>query len=74
MAEIEKIETGLKDELEKIMQERNLCKDKCDRIKSNIRTSRNKFDKNVEEFGDDEELNEEADSLEDEEKIGPSQR
>lgn len=74
MAEIEGVENKLKEELDKFMKERQICKDKCDRIKANIRTNRTKFFKNVEEYGKDAELNEEADSLEDEMRIGQSQR
>ena len=53
MAEIDNIENNLKEELDKLMKERQICKDKCDRIKQNIRANRLKFIKNVEEFGED---------------------
>ena len=39
------------------MKERQICKDKCDRIKTNIRSNRIKFFKNIDEFGEDSELN-----------------
>jgi hypothetical protein len=38
------------------MKERQICKDKCDRIKQNIRSNRLKFIKNIEEFGEDKDL------------------
>ena len=57
MAEIDSVETQLKEELDKLMKERQICKDKCDRIKTNIRSNRLKFVKNIEEFGEDNELN-----------------
>ena len=43
MAEIDSTETQLKEELDKLMKERQICKDKCDRIKTNIRSNRIKF-------------------------------
>ena len=43
MAEIDQLETQLKEELDKLMKERQICKDKCDRIKTNIRSNRLKF-------------------------------
>ena len=55
------------------MQERAICKEKCDRIKSNIRTNRHKFEQNVREYGDDKELEEDADKIE-EEKHDASQQ
>ena len=55
------------------MQERAICKEKCDRIKSNIRTNRHKFEQNVREYGDDKELEEDADKIE-EEKLDASQQ
>ena len=70
MAEIEVIENKIKEDLDKLMKERQTCKEKCDRIKANIRTNRNKFSRNVEEYGKDCELNDDADTLEDEEHIG----
>ena len=56
MADIDSQENKLKEELDKLMKERQICKDKCDRIKQNIRSNRLKFIKNVEEFGEDNEL------------------
>ena len=37
MAEIESTETKLKEEIDRLLKERNTTKDKCDRIKQNIR-------------------------------------
>lgn len=56
------------------MKERQICKDKCDRIKQNIRSNRVKFTKNVEEFGEDNELNEDPDDDVDEENKGSSSK
>ena len=39
-----------------MVKERNICKEKCDRIKSNIRLNRQKFNKSVEEYGTDKSL------------------
>ena len=64
MAEIEGIENQLKEDLDRQMKERQICKDKCDRIKQNIRQNRLKFTKNVEEFGEDHELNEDPEAEE----------
>ena len=64
MAEIEQQETKLKEELDKLMKERQVCKEKCDRIKQNIRSNRLKFIKNVEEFGEDNELEDEQEGEE----------
>ena len=72
MNEIDKIENELKEELDKLMKERTICKDKCDRIKQNIRSNRLKFIKNLEEYGEDHELNENPDGLEDDEERGSS--
>lgn len=60
MAELDAAENQMKEELDKLMKERQICKDKCDRIKTNIRANRIKFSKNVEEFGDDAELEQEC--------------
>ena len=68
MALIDKIENDLKEELDKLMKERSICKDKCDRIKQNIRSNRLKYVKNVEEYGEDSELNENPDALDDKEE------
>ena len=62
MAAIDQQEGHLKEELDKLMKERAICKDKCDRIKQNIRSNRLKFVRNVEEFGEDSELNEDPDA------------
>ena len=51
------------------MKERQICKDKCDRIKTNIRSNRLKFQKNVEEFGEDNELNEECGEIDVDEEL-----
>jgi len=63
MAEIDALENQLKEDLDRMLKERQICKEKCDRIKTNIRTNRQKFAKNIEEYGEDGDLNEEADSL-----------
>lgn len=70
MAEIDNLENQLKEDLDKLLKERQICKEKCDRIKANIRTNRTKFTKNVEEFGEDQELNEDPDQIEDDEVAG----
>ena len=64
MAEIDEQETNMKEELDKLMKERQVCKEKCDRIKQNIRSNRLKFIKNVEEFGEDNELEDEPEGEE----------
>lgn len=56
MSEIEKVEAELKDEVERLHKEKNQCKDKCEAIKINIRSTRGKYAKSVEDFGPDEEL------------------
>ena len=61
MAELDKLESALKEDLDRLMKERQICKEKCDKIKQNIRANRLKFVKNVEEFGEDHELNEDED-------------
>lgn len=58
MLEIDTAEAALKEDLDKLMKERQICKDKCDRIKQNIRSNRLKFIKNIEEFGEDKDLEE----------------
>ena len=52
-----------------MVKERNTCKEKCDRIKSNIRLNRQKFNKSVEEFGTDKSLD-----LDDSQSISGDQR
>ena len=69
MAEIDSAENYLKEELDKLMKERQICKDKCDRIKTNIRQNRLKFQKNVEEFGEDKELNEDCGEIDVDEEL-----
>ena len=48
----------MKEDIENLVKERNICKEKCDRVKQNIRLNRQKFSKSVEEFGSDKELDE----------------
>jgi len=56
MAKIEAEENILKEAIEELIRERNISKDKCDRIKHNIKLNRQKYNKSVEEFGRDNEL------------------
>jgi len=53
MATIDGDETKLKDRIEELVRERNACKDKCDKVKYNIKTSRERFNRSLEEFGKD---------------------
>ena len=69
MAELDNAENMMKEELDKLMKERQICKDKCDRIKTNIRANRIKFQKNVEEFGDDAELDADSGEIDVEEEL-----
>lgn len=51
MAQIDADETKLKDRIEELVRDRNLCKDKCDKVKYNIKTSRERLNRSIEEFG-----------------------
>ena len=43
MSLIEQEEAKLKDSIEEKIRERNVCKDKCDRVKHNIKLNRQKY-------------------------------
>lgn len=49
--EIESTEQKIKDHIEELQRERNTCKDKCDKVKQNIKINRSKYAKSIEEFG-----------------------
>ena len=51
MAAIDTDETKLKDAIEELVRERNMCKDRCDKVKYNIKTSRERYNRSIEEFG-----------------------
>jgi len=62
--EIESTEQKIKDHIEELQKERNVCKDKCDKVKQNIKINRTKYNKSIEEFGQDRELDDEPGAAE----------
>lgn len=58
--EIETTEAKIKDHLEELQRERNICKEKCDKVKQNIKLNRTKYGRSIEEFGKDNELDDDA--------------
>lgn len=56
MASIETTEQKIKDHIEELQRERNILKDKCDKVKQNIKLNRTKYVKSIEEFGADRDL------------------
>jgi hypothetical protein len=63
MAAIDGDETKLKDRIEELVRDRNMCKDKCDKVKYNIKTSRERFNRSIEEFGKNLEIDEDQGPL-----------
>lgn len=61
MASIDGDETKLKDRIEELVRDRNMCKDKCDKVKYNIKTSRERFNRSIDEFGKNLALDEDQD-------------
>lgn len=46
--------------MEELQRERNICKEKCDKVKQNIKLNRTKYARSIEEFGKDNELDDDA--------------
>lgn len=60
MSTIEATEQKIKDHIEELTRERNILKDKCEKVKQNIKLNRTKYAKSIEEFGNDRELDDDV--------------